>query len=120
MNDVNHLTLPTARFGDDRLLHPAQEFEHPRDVAEHPDLSLDEKRAILASWASDACAVEAAPGLRRPPGSRRVITVDEILAALCSLDRAAGREDQSTTTSGASCVGVFNQADASSRRRGLI
>jgi hypothetical protein len=75
----------------DRLLHPARAFEHPRDVANDPDLTLEEKRAILASWASDACVVEAAPALRRPPGSSRAITIDEILEALCSLDSGAGK-----------------------------
>src|SRR5262249_23052379 len=56
------------------LLHPAQAFAHPRDVVDDPDLTLNEKRAILASWVSDACAVEAA---------------DEILRALRALDAAA-------------------------------
>ena len=42
------------------LLHPAQAFEHPSHVVNDPDLTLNEKRAILASWASDACAPEAA------------------------------------------------------------
>ena len=49
----------------DNLLHPAQAFEHPSQVVNDPDLTLNEKRAILASWASDACAIEAAPSLRR-------------------------------------------------------
>ena len=40
------------------LLHPAQAFSHPSDVVNDPDLTLNEKRAILASWASDACAVD--------------------------------------------------------------
>ena len=31
------------------LLHPGTAFEHPRDVVAHPDLSLVEKRGILAS-----------------------------------------------------------------------
>jgi len=43
------------------LLHPAQAFEHPSYVVNDPDLTLNEKRAILASWASDACAPEARP-----------------------------------------------------------
>ena len=43
------------------LLHPAQAFESPAAVLEDPDLTVNEKRAILASWASDTCAVEAAP-----------------------------------------------------------
>ena len=47
-----------------QLLHPAQAFGHATEVVNDPDLTLNEKRAILASWASDACAVEAAPDLR--------------------------------------------------------
>jgi len=70
----------------EKLLHPAQAFEHPRQVVDDPDLSLNEKRAILASWASDACAVEAAPALRLPPGASRAVSVDEILEALRTLD----------------------------------
>ena len=71
------------------LLHPAQAFEHPDHVVSDPDLTLNEKRAILASWASDACAVEASPALRCAPGGRRPVSVDDILDALRSLDRAA-------------------------------
>jgi hypothetical protein len=73
----------------DDLLHPAQAFEHPDHVVDDPDLTLNEKRAILASWASDACAVEAAPALRRAPGGRRPVSVDDILQALRALDRVA-------------------------------
>jgi hypothetical protein len=51
-------------FDLDTLLHPASAFVHPMDVVRDADLTLNEKRAILASWASDACAVEAAPDLR--------------------------------------------------------
>ena len=47
------------------LLHPASAFDHPRDVVNDPDLTRHEKRAILSSWASDACAVASAPGLRQ-------------------------------------------------------
>jgi len=53
----------------DDLLHPAQAFAHPRDVVTDGDLTVNEKRAVLASWASDACAVERAPALRRAPGA---------------------------------------------------
>ena len=55
----------------DTLLHPSQAFEHPSDVVNVPDLTLNEKRAILASWASDACAIEAVPTLRCLPGGKR-------------------------------------------------
>ena len=40
----------------DDLLHPAQAFAHPRDVVADADLTVNEKRAVLASWASEACA----------------------------------------------------------------
>jgi hypothetical protein len=46
------------------LLHPGTVFAHPRDVVAHPALSLAEKRAILASWASDASAIASCPALR--------------------------------------------------------
>ena len=68
------------------LLHPASAFDHPRDVVNDPDLTRHEKRAILSSWASDACAVASAPGLRQPPGGRMPVTFDEIIDALRSLD----------------------------------
>jgi hypothetical protein len=31
------------------LLHPASAFDHPRDVVNDPDLTTEEKRAILSS-----------------------------------------------------------------------
>ena len=58
---------PQTNFDLDELLHPAQAFRRPSDVVNDPDLTLNEKRAILASWASDACAIEAAPELRSSP-----------------------------------------------------
>src|SRR3954467_3855051 len=73
----------------DALLNPAGAFAHPRNVVADPDLTLNEKRAILASWASDACAVEAAPALRQAPFAPESVSVDEILEALCDLDKQA-------------------------------
>ena len=70
----------------DGLFHPAQVFEHPRDVVNDPDLSLNEKRAILASWASDACAIEAAPALRKTP-TGRIVPFDEIMDSMRAVDR---------------------------------
>lgn len=74
-------------FDLDDLLHPARAFAHPRDVIEDPDLTVNEKRAVLASWASDACAVEAAPALRLAPGTDQTVSVDDILEALRELDK---------------------------------
>jgi hypothetical protein len=58
------------------ILHPASVYEHPRDVVADPVLSAGEKRAILASWASDAAAVTSNPALREIPGSRRLVPID--------------------------------------------
>jgi hypothetical protein len=71
-----------------RLLHPAQAFGHPTQVVNDPDLTLNEKRAILASWASDACAVEAAPDLRSNASGAPAL-FDDIMEALRTLDRKA-------------------------------
>ena len=74
-------------FDFNALLHPGTTFEHPRDVVSHPNLSLAEKRAILASWASDASAIASCPSLRAPDGGLTApVTIDEILDALCALD----------------------------------
>ena len=71
-----------------QLLHPAQAFGHPSDVLGDPDLTLNEKRAVLASWASDACAIEAAPDLRSNARGAPV-RFDDIMEALRTLDRQA-------------------------------
>lgn len=55
-------------FDTNQLLHPARAFDSPADVVKDPDLTLTEKCAILASWASDACAVS--PELRHPRAVR--------------------------------------------------
>jgi hypothetical protein len=82
-----------ARTGDaldlDALLRPASAFAHPLDVVRDRDLTHNEKRAILASWASDACDVEAAPALRRTPEGG-AIQFDDIVEALRILDRETG------------------------------
>ncbi len=75
-------------FDLDELLHPARAFAHPRHVVDDPDLTLNEKRAILASWASDACAIEAAPELRQTPGTVQPVRFDDVMDALRALDEA--------------------------------
>ena len=76
----------TAAISAAHLLHPASHFDHPRDVLAAGHLGRDEKRAILASWASDMSAIESMPALRRYPGLETVVTYDEILEALKALD----------------------------------
>ena len=79
----------------DNLLHPAQPYARPIEVLADPDLTLDEKREVLSAWASDACAIEMAPALRRAPGSAWIVSVDEILEALRALDKQAGLKGSS-------------------------
>jgi hypothetical protein len=68
------------------FLHPGTVFQRPRDVVSHPSLTTAEKRAILASWASDALAIASCPALRAPAGLKQPVSIDEILEALCELD----------------------------------
>jgi hypothetical protein len=59
------------------------------DVVRDHDLTFVEKRAILAAWASDACALEAAP-VRQSPPDGPIIRFDDIMDALRVLDRQSG------------------------------
>jgi hypothetical protein len=80
---------PTTAFDNvfdiNALLHPGSVFDHPKEVVAHPHLSIAEKRAILASWASDASAIASCPALRAR-GLKAPVTIDEILEALSDLD----------------------------------
>jgi hypothetical protein len=62
------------------------DFRRPFDIARHPTLEPEVKRAILASWASDAAAVDSRPALRHPADARAPVAVDEVLSALRALD----------------------------------
>jgi hypothetical protein len=76
---------------DHSLLHPGTRFDHPEDVVRQAGLTTAEKRAILASWASDASAMTSCPSLRSPAGLKNPVSIDEILGALCELDRGLRR-----------------------------
>ncbi|MEI9996896.1 MAG: hypothetical protein WDM91_20045 [Rhizomicrobium sp.] len=84
-------TRPPCRpyTGDDdldRLLTPARYFSRPKDVLADATLSLSEKRAVLSSWASDACAVKCLQDLRLAPGGSVPVSFDAIVDALQRLD----------------------------------
>jgi hypothetical protein len=74
----------------DRLLSPARHYHHPDDVLHDARLTLVEKRAVLSSWASDACAVESMPALRQPHGTSKPVSFDAIMEALRRLDGQVG------------------------------
>jgi len=78
-------------FDLNTLLRPARAFEHPMRVVNDPDLTLSEKRAILAAWASDACAVEPVPSMSLVADASRTVEFDDVMDALRELDvRSAG------------------------------
>jgi hypothetical protein len=78
---------PTTSPEMNALLRPADAFAHPMDVVEDCDLTAYEKRAILSSWAADACAVKDTSELGRSSG-RATVSFDDILDALRILDSA--------------------------------
>jgi hypothetical protein len=74
------ITLPAGDLLSRKLL-----FAHPGEVLTHPELSLTDKRSLLASWVSDAFAVESSPSSRQL-ASGAAVCVDDIMDALKSLD----------------------------------
>ncbi|MGI3778447.1 MAG: hypothetical protein ACRYGC_14245 [Janthinobacterium lividum] len=84
--DVARAGLPPDEAPSGR----AAGFMHPDEVAEAAWLAGAEKRAILASWASDARAVPDAPALRQLDNGA-VVRVADVLRALGRLDGRAGR-----------------------------
>jgi hypothetical protein len=70
----------------DQLLHPSRFYARPAEVVADELLTVGERRGILSSWASDACAVDSNPPLRRPPLAQAPVTFDEVMGALQQLD----------------------------------
>ena len=64
----------------------AATFSHPDEVLSSPLLTAEEKRCVLAAWASDAFAVEDNPWLRQLPGASDAVPLKNILSALRRLD----------------------------------
>jgi hypothetical protein len=61
----------------------------PHELVSHPDLTTDEKRRLLAAWASDASSVEGLPTLRMLPGTKFPVMFSAVMDALDQLDREA-------------------------------
>jgi hypothetical protein len=72
-------------FDIEALLHPSRAFRHPLDVVRDTDMTVAEKRSVLASWASDACSIDSNPALRAA-ATGSVVSYDDIIDALQSLD----------------------------------
>jgi hypothetical protein len=87
-----------ALLADDLLSEKLAVYTHPGEVLDDQTLTLADKRSLLASWASDALAVEDAPSLRQLP-SGAVVRVDDIIGALKTLDLRENRHEASLTFS---------------------
>jgi hypothetical protein len=72
---------------------PFWRFSYPHQVVGNPSMSPDEKRAILAAWASDEHAVESLPTLRHLPGTPFPVTFSSIMKARMQLDKIEGVDD---------------------------
>jgi hypothetical protein len=98
---------PFKGLGDalQRLLRPAVGFHDPDDVLKDPHLTPSEKRAILSSWSSDACAVEGRPDLRWMLGTPEPVRLDEVLDALARLDRRSISRARTQPPAGCSIPG---------------
>ena len=68
-------------------------FNHPEQVVSDRVLTLEQKREVLASWASDRHAVPDKPNLRQL-NSGAILEVGEILEALQVLDTMEGSRGQ--------------------------
>lgn len=68
------------------VLMPGMQLRRPIDVVKAPSLSIDDKRAVLAAWASDFYAVDSKPALRQLPGTPEPVPIDEVQSALVELD----------------------------------
>jgi len=84
--------MTTPHTTHDRNLDAALHFwADPNDVLSDPVMTIAEKRALLASWASDARAVPDHPALRQVE-SGALVTIDAVLDALKRLDRLEGHD----------------------------
>jgi hypothetical protein len=102
-----------AAISPAHLLHPATHFSHPRDVLHADHISKDEKRAILASWASDIFAIESIPALRFYPGTDKAVSYDDIIDALKTLDK----DGEANTERVSACVDVSRRHRRNPRTR---
>lgn len=86
---INTIGLRATR---ERWLRPGVGFLRPSDVLKDPDLTPEDRRAVLASWLSDASAVQDQPHMRWLLGTPEPVAVAEVREALALLDRgpAAG------------------------------
>jgi len=89
MHDMLQQAADNAMAMGPTVLLQGMQLQRPVDVVRAPALSVDDKRAILAAWASDFYALDSKPALRQLPGTTPV-SIDEVQSALKELDRRYG------------------------------
>lgn len=90
MHEILQQAANSATGMGPTILLQGMQIERPRDVVKATSLSADDKRTILASWASDFYAVDSKPAFRHMPGTPKPVSIDEVQAALKQLDRRYG------------------------------
>ena len=89
MHDLLQQATNNAMAMGPTVLLQGMQLRRPIDVVRVRALSVDDKRAVLAAWASDFYAVDSKPALRQLPGTTPV-SIDEVQAALKELDQRYG------------------------------
>ncbi len=89
MHDLLQRATNNAMAMGPTVLLQGMQVRRPIDVVRVRAFSVDDKRAVLAAWASDFYAVDSKPALRQLPGTTPV-SIDEVQAALEELDRRYG------------------------------
>jgi len=87
MNHMLEQIVDNAIKAGPAVLVQGMQLRRPIDVVRAPALSIDDKRAILAAWASDFYAVDSKPALRHVPGTPEPVSIDDIQSALTELNR---------------------------------
>jgi hypothetical protein len=87
MHDMLQQAANNAMAMGPTVLVQGMQLRRPMDVVKAPAISIDDKRAILAAWASDFYAVNSKPALRHVPGTPEPVSIDEVQSALRELDR---------------------------------
>lgn len=90
MHEMLHQAASNATAMGPTVLLQGMQLCRPRDVVRAASLSIDDKRTILAAWASDFYAVDSRPAFRHIPGTPEPVLIDEVQNALQELDRRYG------------------------------
>ncbi len=90
MHEILQQAARNAMAMGPTVLVQGMQVERPIDVVRATALSADDKRAILATWASDFYAIDSKPAFRHMPGTPEPVSIDEVQAALRELDRRHG------------------------------